>query len=101
VLQSDLSFHLFADSLHVHVVVLLIFIVDLINADKDLIIVIIKQLLDDDVDDQQQDSEADGVLVGVDAHVHHVCTLDLAIKVHFLAVNIKLIVFLPCLSMLL
>jgi len=66
-----------------------------------LIVVVVEQLLDDDVDDRQRDSEADGVLVGVNVHVHRVCMLDLVVEVRLLIVNKKLIVLLPCLGMLL
>ncbi len=41
VFQSDLLLRLLVDSLHVHVVVLLIFIVDLINIGQDLIVVMV------------------------------------------------------------
>ncbi len=100
-LQTDLFLRLLVDLLHVHVVVLFVLVVDHIDISEDLIIVAVEQLLDDDVDDEQQDSEVNGVLAGVNVHVHRVCALDLAIKVCFLAIDRKLIVLLPCLSMLL
>jgi len=100
-LQSDLFLHLLVDLLHVHVVVLFVLVVNHIDVSEDLIVVTIEQLLDDDVDDRQQDSETNGVLAGFDVHVHRVCVLDLAIKVRILAIDRKLIVFLPCLGMLL
>jgi len=78
-LQSDLLLRLLADLLHVHVVVLFILIIDLIDVNKNLIIVKVEQLFDD-VDDWKRDSEVDGVLVGVDVHVHYICVLDLAIN---------------------
>jgi hypothetical protein len=99
--QCDLLIRLFADPLHVHVVVLLVLIIDLINTDNDLIIITIEQFFDDDINDWQQDNEMDGVLVGVDVHVHRVCALDFAIKVYLLALDRKFIILLPCLSMLL
>jgi hypothetical protein len=40
------------DPLHVHVVVLLVLVVELINVGDDLIVVAVEQLFDDDVDDQ-------------------------------------------------
>jgi hypothetical protein len=43
----------------------------------------------------------DGVMAGVDVHMHRVCALDLAIKIRLFAVDRKLIVLLPCLDMLL
>jgi len=45
------------DPLHVHVVVLLILIVNLIDVVDDLIVVVIERFLDDDIDNWQQDSE--------------------------------------------
>jgi hypothetical protein len=83
------------------VVVLLIFIVNLIKADEDLIIVAVEQLLDDNIDDWQQDSEVDGILVDFNVHVHRVCALDLVVKVRLLVIDKKLIVLLPSLGMLL
>jgi len=50
VLQSDLFICLLVDLLHVHVVVLLILVVNLIDVNENLIIVEVKQLFDD-VDD--------------------------------------------------
>jgi len=61
---------------------------------------VVEHLLDDDVDNQQRDSEADGALVGVDVHVHRVYALDLVVEVRILAFDKKFIVFLPCLGML-
>ncbi len=100
-LQSDFLLRLLVDPLHVHVAVFLILVVNLIDASEDLIVDVIEQFHDDDVDNQQQDSEADGVLVGVDVHVHCVCAFDLAIKVRLLAIDRKLIILLQCLDMLL
>ncbi len=42
-----------------------------------------------------------GVLVGVNVHVHCVYMLDLAVEIHLLVVDRKFIVLLPCLGMLL
>ncbi len=61
----------------------------------------IEQFLDDYINDRQRNNEVDGVLAGVNVHVHHVCVLDLTVKVRLLAIDRKLIVLLPCLDMLL
>jgi hypothetical protein len=61
----------------------------------------VEKLHDDDVDNWQQNSEADGILASVDVHVHHVYMLDLAIKIHFIVVDKKFIVLFPCFDMLL
>ncbi len=50
--QRDILFRL-VDLLHVHVVVLLVLVVELINVGDDLIVVAVEQLFDDDVDDRQ------------------------------------------------
>ncbi len=42
VLQRNLLFYFLAHELHVHVVVLFIFVVDLINANQDLIVIAIE-----------------------------------------------------------
>jgi len=52
-LQTDLFLRLLADPLHVHVVVLVVLVVNLIDVSEDLIIIATKQFLDDDVDDRQ------------------------------------------------
>jgi hypothetical protein len=98
-LQNDILICLLPDPLHVHVVALLVLVVNLIDANKDLIIIMVEQLLDDDIDNQQRGSEADGVLAGVDVHVHRVYMLDLAIEVRLLAIDKKLIVLLPYFGM--
>jgi hypothetical protein len=82
------------------VVVLLILIVDLIDVEEDLIVVTVEQLLDDDIDNRQRDSEVDNVLANVDVHVHRVYALDLTVEIHLLAINRKLIIFLPYFDML-
>lgn len=51
--QRDILLHLLVDSLHVHVVVLLVLVVELINVGDDLIVVVVEQLFDDDIDDWQ------------------------------------------------
>ncbi len=100
-LQSNLLLRLLVDSFHVHVVVFFVLVIDLINANEDLIVIRVEQFLDDDIDDRQRNSEANGILVGVNVHVHHVCTLDLVVEVRLLAINKKFIVLLPCFCMLL
>jgi hypothetical protein len=52
-LQRDILLRLIMDPLHVHVVVLLDLVVELINVGDDLIVVAVEQLFDDDIDDQQ------------------------------------------------
>jgi hypothetical protein len=53
VFQRDILLCLLVDPFHVHVVVLLVLVVEFINVSDDLIIVTVKQLFDDDVDDRQ------------------------------------------------
>jgi hypothetical protein len=53
VFQRDILLCLLVDPFHVHVVVLLVLVVEFINVSDDLIIVTVKQLFDDDIDDRQ------------------------------------------------